>query len=274
MLGSFIATTIALASICYLPFASYATQKIEKRTDREFKKQTSAFQSELKELAARKRLRKQSLAYQRGESYDSQKFFNPAVQKMAKERSRLVGRAYKNYPAKQNLKCDAYLKTMHAMRQMALSQRGKLSSKPFSRSEIDKKLTQKMAKRAERGIADLYDFCLKVWLHRLQKWETKFDREAFCRHCVSLVRSSKTTKKIGMLIRDVREAKNKDRAFKESSRALTRLIAEKKNAIFNLENPWIWVRVWRDIFPHIPSTHLFCKLDQLIDPSVAYLTDT
>jgi hypothetical protein len=216
------------------------------------------------------RSQRRSLAAASEEASHPDRYFDPAVKKMIEERRSFVSQVRKSYPTDINSRGLAYAEASQRMRKMAAAHTNELQNEPFSRREIDKHLSRKITLMAEDGVADLYNYALEVWATRVRKWNEKFDREAFCRHCVKLFQSLKITKRIERLVRDVKEAENKDKAFRDSEQALKREISDMKARVFNLHCPWIWTRMWRNLFPYVSSLRVCQEIDRIVDPDIAH----
>ena len=123
-------------------------------------------------------------------------------------------------------------------------------------------------------MAEQYEYCKQLWATRIRDWGQKFDREAFCRNCDQLFRTMKVTKTVRRLVRDVKEADDKEQAYKDCETKLTQFLAEVKARVEQLNAPWRMVRWWRSHYPRWSAYKYAQRFDRYIDPHLPCLTIT
>jgi hypothetical protein len=268
--ASFMAFAMAAGSVIFLPFATIATQRIIDHVDRSFKTEVDHFESDLMRESNNLRNQRKSLAMARDEASHSERYFDPLVKKMLQERHVLAAQLREAYPQDVEARGAAYSDAAMRMKRMALQHTEGMKNEPFSRREIDKHLVRNITLMAENGVAELYSYCLEVWSSRIRSWGSKFDREGFSRHCLQLFHSLKVTKRIERLVRDVKEAEDKDKAFRESQQGIRRELSDIKNRVRSLHQPWWWTRLWRKLYPHISTARLSQAIDRVLDPDFTH----
>ncbi len=271
-MASMVGTHLAAFSVVYLPAATVLSQKITAYVDASFQGILTHAKVSLDfEIKNARRVRK-SQAANRDEVTRTDLYFDPMVTKMESERTALIRECRKAYPKEIDAKFEAYRISKAKLKHISNKQSAIIRETPFSQREIDKFMVQKIAFEAEEGTAKLFQHCLDVWGTRVRTWGQKFDREVFCRHCLKEFQSARVNKKVERFIRDVKEADNKERAFRESEDGLQRFFSEMTTRVDRLDRPWLHVRLWRRIFPSIDSWRLCKALDRWIDPEMAFLT--
>lgn len=239
-----VGVAMAITSVFDTRAAEFMSNRIAGDAGTRLKALCDEFERTFDEEAEERRSRRQARAHARHQVVRPE-FFQNAVKEMRAERRRVSKECVRGYPADPEMKYEALVASQARMYGVLCRQRRELNKTPYTQAEVDTHLVNKTLEMADEALVELYRYPKVVLAERLKAWGKKdWDREGFQEQCLGFFDKNRIPRDIESLVRNVKGANAKEKAFQRFTKDLSALVRREKKQIDKAEKPNILKRIW------------------------------